>query len=269
MNNQLQIFENQEFGKVRVIIKEGEPWFVAKDVCDCLGITNSRDALSRLDNDEKGVALTDTLGGKQEMRIVNEAGLYALVLSSKKPEAKKFKRWITHEILPTIRKTGGYVSNEDMFIETYLPFADDNIKQLFKQTLNIIRSQNRIIERQRAEIEYKEDVIIDLVDKVDLAGKREILNRVIRKAGSNYKERWNELYRQFEMKYHIDLNRRLESYNAENTPKLKNKLDYIDKVLGKLPELYEIACKLYENDIKKLVEELYILNKGMNYYDKN
>jgi len=264
MENQLQIFENQEFGKVRVIMKNNEPWFVAKDVCDCLGISNSRDAISRLDNDEKDVALTDTPGGKQEMQVVNEAGLYTLVLSSRKKEAKQFKRWITHEVLPTIRKTGGYVANEDLFIETYLPYADDNIKQLFKQTLNVIRNQNQIIEKQQKELEYKENVIIGLVDQIDLAGKREILNRVVRKAGKKFMDRWNELYKQFEMKYHIDLDRRLESYNATYTPKLRNKLDYIDKVMGKLPELYEIACKLYENDVKKLVEEMYELNNIKN-----
>lgn len=86
---------------------EGEPWFVAADVCRALGIGNSRDATARLDDDEKGVVSTDTLGGKQELTIVNEPGLYALVLSSRKPEAKAFKRWITHEVIPSIRKTGG------------------------------------------------------------------------------------------------------------------------------------------------------------------
>lgn len=194
------------------------------------------------------------------MQVINEAGLYTLVLSSRKQEAKQFKRWITHEVLPTIRKTGGYVANEDLFVDVYLPFADDNTKLLFKQTLAIVKQQNEIIQKQQKELEYKEDVIIELVDKVDLAGKRKILNRVVRKAGRNFIDRWNELYKQFEMKYHVDLDRRLENYNANNSPKLKNKLDYIDKVMGKLPELYEIACKLYENDVKKLIEELYDLN---------
>ena len=74
---------------------------------------------------------------------------------------------------------------------------------------------------------------------------------------NNYSQRWNELYKQFEMKYHIDLKRRFNTYNENNKPKLKNKLDYIDKVLNKIPELYEIACKLYENDVKELVKEMY------------
>lgn len=106
----IQLFSSDEFGDVRAVNRGGEPWFVAKDVCDALGIANSRDALARLDDDEKGVGLTDTLGGAQEMTIVNEPGLYTLVLSSRKPEAKAFKRWITHEVIPSIRRTGGYMA---------------------------------------------------------------------------------------------------------------------------------------------------------------
>jgi prophage antirepressor-like protein len=94
---------------LRTVIKDGEPWFVAKDVCEILEIKNSRDALYRLDEDEKDVALTDTLSGQQTMNIVNEYGLYNLILTSRKQEAKQFKRWITHEVLPSIRKTGQYV----------------------------------------------------------------------------------------------------------------------------------------------------------------
>lgn len=106
--NELQIFENPEFGKIRVVEKDGEPWFVAVDVCRALELGNSRQALTRLDDDEKGVISTDTPGGTQEMSIVNEPGLYTLVLGSRKPEAKAFKRWITHDVIPSIRKTGGY-----------------------------------------------------------------------------------------------------------------------------------------------------------------
>ena len=106
--NELQVFNNDMFGNVRIILQDNEPWFVAKDVCDCLDLSNSRKALSRLEDDEKGVTLSDTLGGKQEMATVNEYGLYSLVMSSRKPEAKEFKRWVTHEVLPSIRKYGTY-----------------------------------------------------------------------------------------------------------------------------------------------------------------
>lgn len=108
METQLQVFNSSDFGEVRTTVRDGEPWFVAVDVCKALSITNHRDALGRLDEDEKGVALTDTLGGKQNLTIVNEPGLYTLVLGSRKPAAKAFKRWITHEVLPALRKTGRY-----------------------------------------------------------------------------------------------------------------------------------------------------------------
>lgn len=108
MENQLQIFSNTEFGDVRVVMKDGIPWFVAADVCRALEIQNHRDALSRLDDDEKGVAITDTLGGKQNMSIVNESGLYALTLTSRKPNAKKFRKWLTGEVVPSIFRTGSY-----------------------------------------------------------------------------------------------------------------------------------------------------------------
>lgn len=103
------------------------------------------------------------------------------------------------------------------------------------------------------EVEHKEDVIIGFVDQITLAEKRQLINRVVRKGGKNYQARWTELYKQFENKYHINLKIRLERYNENNKPKLKSKIDYIEKVMNKIPELYEIACKLYENDIKNLI----------------
>lgn len=108
--NDMKIFENSEFGAVRVVDVNGEPWFVAKDVCECLELTNTSQTLSYLDDDEKGITTNDTPGGAQEMSIVSEAGLYSLILRSRKPEAKTFKRWITHEVLPAIRKHGGYLT---------------------------------------------------------------------------------------------------------------------------------------------------------------
>lgn len=112
--NKLQVFNNQEFGQVRITVINGSPWFVIKDVCECLGIAKHRDAFSRLDGDERGSVEVDTLGGAQQMAAVNEYGLYNLVLSSRKPTAKDFKRWITHEVIPAIRKHGAYMTNETL-----------------------------------------------------------------------------------------------------------------------------------------------------------
>ena len=110
MENKLMIFENEAFGKVRTLNLNGEPWFVAADVCKALELGNPSMTVESLDDDEKGISTIDTLGGKQRMAIINEPGLYSLVITSRKPEAKAFKRWITHEVIPAIRKYGGYMT---------------------------------------------------------------------------------------------------------------------------------------------------------------
>lgn len=127
--NELQIFNNAMFGNVRIILQDNEPWFVAKDICECLAISKHRDAISRLDTDERGSLKVDTLGGKQEMATVNEYGLYNLVLSSRKPEAKEFKRWITHDVLPTLRKTGSYSLNIPKTLPEALRAYADEVEQ--------------------------------------------------------------------------------------------------------------------------------------------
>jgi len=110
--SELQIFNNPDFGEIRMVERDGEPWFVAADVCRALDVSDTWNALQRLDDDEKGTYSISTPGGEQKMNIVNEPGLYSLVLGSRKPEAKAFKRWMTHEVIPTIRKTGGYLTPE-------------------------------------------------------------------------------------------------------------------------------------------------------------
>ena len=109
MDNNLAVFNSEEFGELRTIMIEGEPWFVANDVCTILDI--NRTQTRRLDDDEKGVCSMHTPGGEQNVGIVNEYGLYNLILGSRKPEAKAFRRWITHEVLPSIRRHGVYATN--------------------------------------------------------------------------------------------------------------------------------------------------------------
>ena len=110
MKNKLMTFESETFGKVRTLTIGGEAWFVAADVCKALELGNPSMTVERLDADEKGISSIDTLGGKQRMAIINEPGLYSVILCSRKPEAKAFKRWITHEVIPAIRKYGGYMT---------------------------------------------------------------------------------------------------------------------------------------------------------------
>ena len=113
MTNELQIFENNQFGQVRAIMKDGEPWFVAADVCKALEVGNPSQALTRLDDDEKFTTIISNDGaasGISSLAFVNEPGLYTLVLGSRKREAKSFKRWVTHEVIPSIRKHGMYAT---------------------------------------------------------------------------------------------------------------------------------------------------------------
>ena len=125
--NELQIFKSPEFGQVRTVTIDGEPWLVGKDIATALGYTNTHKALNdHVDDEDKGVTKCDTLGGAQEMTIINESGLYSLVLSSKLPTAKKFKHWITSEVLPAIRKHGAYMTPEK--IEEALLNPDTLIK---------------------------------------------------------------------------------------------------------------------------------------------
>ena len=123
----IQIF-NYNSVEVRTIQNDGEPWFVLKDVCNVLHIGNSRDVVARLDQDEKGVGQIDTLGGKQEMTIINESGLYNVILRSDKPEAKPFRKWVTSEVLPTIRRHGLYATPDT--VEKMLADPDTTIKLL-------------------------------------------------------------------------------------------------------------------------------------------
>lgn len=159
--NQLQKVFIYSGSQVRTIIKNDEVWFVAKDVCGILDIADARKAVQRLDEDERSlIPVTDSLGRKQETFIVNEPGLYALILGSRKSEAKQFKRWITHEVIPTIRKTGGYVANDDLFVETYLKHADEQTKLLFRATLETVRKQNEQIASMKPKADYF-DALVD------------------------------------------------------------------------------------------------------------
>lgn len=132
----LQVFKYLN-NEVRVIMRDGEPWFVGKDVCRVLEYSNSRDALAKhVDDEDKGVAKLDTLGGSQKLTIINESGLYALIFGSKLESAKQFKRWVTHEVLPSIRKTGGFsVMSVDKPIE--ISVIEENEENILSDNLRI------------------------------------------------------------------------------------------------------------------------------------
>ena len=157
--NEMMIFNNPEFGSVRTVCIDGEPWLVGKDVADILEYRNgSRDINRHVDADDRRKIMIYDGNQRRETIVINESGLYSLVLSSKLPAAKKFKRWVTAEVLPTIRKTGGYVANEDVFVETYLPFADEPIKQLFRIQCRVINQLNERIRKDEPKVKFADHV---------------------------------------------------------------------------------------------------------------
>ena len=169
MEQVIKIFENEEFGKVRTVVKDGEPWLVGKDVAEILGYSNTRDALSRhVDTEDKTTIVISDSGSnyKSKTTIINESGFYSLVLSSKMPRAKEFKRWVTATILPTLRRTGGYVGNEEMFIENYLPFLDEPYRDLFRLQMTAIEKLNERIRHNQPLVEFANQVTgtNDLID---------------------------------------------------------------------------------------------------------
>lgn len=145
---------------IRMVIKDGEPWWVAIDVCDALGLDNSSRALARLDDDEKGVTNSDTPGGQQKVATVNEPGVYRLIFTSRKPEAEAFKRWLAHEVLPSIRKTGGYhvKTTRQVAYERKTKTTDPST---LKARLDVARG-NLIVNRELASEGFKPCDFMDL-----------------------------------------------------------------------------------------------------------
>lgn len=176
----IKTFTNKEFGTVRTIVKDGEPWFVGKDVAEILGYKETAKAIrTHICDEDKGVSVLDTPGGQQKITLINESGLYSLILGSKLPKARTFKRWVTSEVLPTIRKTGGYVANDEMFINTYLPNADAQTRELFRLNLSTIRQLNNKIEQDKTLVDFASHIqtsedCISMNDMAKLAAKNGI-----------------------------------------------------------------------------------------------
>ena len=169
MENAIKIFENEEFGSVRTMEINGEPYFVGKDVAEILGYVETAKAIrEHVDEDDKGVSVLDTPGGKQKMTIINESGLYALILSSKLPTAKAFKRWITHDVIPSIRKHGAYMTpeklqeailNPDMMIQLCQQLKDEQEKN------TVLRAKNSALVVENQIMAPKADYFDELVDR--------------------------------------------------------------------------------------------------------
>lgn len=187
----LQIFENEEFGEIRTVTIDNEPWFVGKDVAEALGYLKARNAISAhvSDEDKKDAPIQGTQGGTQNMTIINESGLYALIFGSKLESAKRFKRWVTSEVLPSIRKTGSYqrlMSPEEM-MRVQLGMIDnigDRVSKL-ENTMNIDYGQQRVLEREVAK------VVIDALGGKDSNAYHEIGKKVFAECNHDVKDFFN------------------------------------------------------------------------------
>lgn len=183
--NDVTIFRKDEFGAVRAVMLEGEPWFVAADVCRALGLGNSSDVIKRLDEDERTLVSIEGASNGLPVNAINEPGLYALILGSRKPEAKAFKRWITHEVIPEIRKTGGYIAGQEMM--------DDD--QLLANALMV--AQRKIAERNKqleaANEKIKADapkvLFAETVEKAETCISIGTLAKILNQAGLDIGER--------------------------------------------------------------------------------
>lgn len=153
MSNEIKTFEHPEFGSIRTTEQNSEPWFVAADVCKALEIGNPTDAMRRLDADERTLVSIEGASNGLPVNAVNEPGLYTLILGSRKPEAKQFKRWITHDVLPSIRRTGGYIAAK----------ADDTPEEIMARALLIandtIQRQKKQIEADRPKVSYCDEIL--------------------------------------------------------------------------------------------------------------
>ena len=271
---EMTVFKNlvhPEFGELRTVEIDGEPWFVGKDVAEALGYSNARKAvLVHVDAEDKGVTKWDTPGGTQQMTIINESGLYSLILSSKLPSAKEFKHWVTSEVLPSIRKNGAYIRNQENMtpaeiVARGLIAAQKIIEEREKEIVHLNNRCGRLTQT----IAEKQDVINAISRNVPAPTKRMMLNRVMRRRSPELAQsRWSYLYARFDEIYHKNVKIRMKNYNAEpGHRKCYSILDFIEKVLNMLDELYDLAVKLFESDFTQLMQEMHLLRMTDEEYE--
>lgn len=254
MENAIKIFENAEFGSVRTLVINGEPYFVGKDVAEILGYANTSKALiDHVDDEDKLNNETLSSLGQRGGWLINESGLYSLILSSKLPNAKKFKRWVTSDVLPTIRKTGGYIANSDMMVSTYFgnlpPEQQTLVKGLFD---NIIAQQTKIDTLTTT----NEVLTTDILSWAD----RPLVNALVRRyAGyacdGSFASAWIEFKKELLYKYSININSRITAYINKNGKK-PHTLDVItdDEVLSALKTIVSL-CENKNIDISDLLNK--------------
>lgn len=263
--SQCEIFNHPEFGNLRCIEKDGEPWFVGKDVATALKYSDAFGALKKhVETEDKLLCQIDSAGQKRSVTIINESGLYSLILSSKLESAKRFKHWVTSEVLPCIRKTGRYVvGQENMPKEILLAHAVLESQKIIEENAREIAKLNNECSLLNDQVEHSQEIIDAFSKNITPSEKRAILNRLMTwHHGAVAGSRWTVLYREFEAKYHFNLDVRIKNYNKNpDNKRIKSKLEYVDRVLGMLDQLYELAVKLFHSDAEALIGEMYYVRK--------
>ena len=241
--NEITVFNNDEFGSIRTVTIESEPWFVGKDVAEVLGYQNgSRDINRHVDDEDKLCTKIEYAGQKREVTIINESGLYSLILSSKLPNAKKFKRWVTSEVLPSIRKTGSYGK----------PMSQLEIAQY---SINLLIEQERkmkALEVQQGEQVKRLDIIdsrLEVLNGVHIEGTgRDRLNAMIRayvvKKGISYAEGWKNFKKAYNHAFRTCLGALLTNYANKNNLKSKPTIPRFLERTNRLDEGLRVAEKM-------------------------
>ncbi len=249
--NELQIFKNEEFGEIRAIDINREPYFVAKDVCKILGLKNPTMAINRLDEDERTKL---NLGRQGETNLVNEYGLYNLILASRKKESRQFKRWVTHEVIPSIRKTGGYIVGEENMSEdelilkamNVLNIKVENLKQKNKQLELDNERQNQLIGELKPKADYTDKILsskgtvtINAIAN-DYGLTAIAMNKKLHELGIQYKQgdQWL-LYRKYRACGYTH-SKTIHFYRRDGRPDTKMNMEWTQK--GRL-FLYELLKK--------------------------
>jgi prophage antirepressor-like protein len=261
-SNTVKEFLHSKFGAVRTVIVNEEIWMVADDVCKILEIKNTSQAVngnpSRGDKGvgekNRGIYNVYTLGGNQDVLCISEQGLYKLIFKSRKPFAEEFQDWICGEVIPALRKDGMYIDGEEKVKSGEMSEDELILKAMTCLQGKVARLQKEVEEKEE-KIGIQTSVITTLTEEVDLAETRQRLNQLVR-FGGNYQDKWAILYKEFDLAYHMDTNTRYKNAKEkkEIKPNYKSRLDYIDRGLEMIPELYQIACKLFESDYNKLIE---------------
>lgn len=272
---EVTVFKNlvhPEFGELRTVEIDGEPWFVGKDVAAALGYADVNKAVAmHVENEDK--KLNDKSSpsfGQRGATLINESGLYSLILSSRLPSAKEFKHWVTSEVLPSIRKNGAYIRNQENMtpaeiVARGLIAAQKIIEEREKEIVHLNNRCGRLTQT----IAEKQDVINAISRNVPAPTKRMMLNRVMRRRSPELAQsRWSYLYARFDEIYHKNVKIRMKNYNAEpGHRKCSSILDFIDNVLNMLDELYDLAVKLFESDFTQLMQEMHLLRMTDEEYE--